>query len=365
MPFLAVSEEQKANAKPLETAFEALLRTVDLDEELITILRVRNVHDREIFSSLEMNEEKFRDTIASACGIDNTNFEHKLEIAKLVKAWRTSSLQAEVKSKVDAVQKAHGEPIQMLSEDWASLMRQFKEKIGRNIHASKLPAQSYYEAFQEKLSEGSLAAETLAQVISASEEENQKKNKPEPSRQLGLNLDSTLTIQTRRRYIASMPANFEELRIKYKVMSHMWLLSQMRQPGRHLFADLTDRTFSDILEELLSENMFMLQREVAGMPLVVPRWEHCLEYEFQLRKEAIRLTVEENFSIQAALWHAFEDQQHKLTHWVQLLTIANAQQACSSDEVSKLRKEVADLRKMVSQRSRSPRGKGAGKHLHN
>ena len=361
MPFLAVSEEQKANAKPLEPAFEALLRTVDLDEELITILRVRNVLDREIFSSLEMNEENFRDTIASACGIDNTNFEHKLEIAKLVKAWRTSSLQAEGKSKVDAVQKAHGEPIQMLSEDWAILMRQFKEKIGRNIHASKLPAQSYYEAFQEKLSEGSLAAETLAQVISASEEENQKKNKPESSRQLGLNLDSTLTIQTRRRYIASMPANFEELRIKYKVMSHMWLLSQMRQPGRHLFADLTDRTFSDILEELLSENMFMLQREVAGMPSVVPRWEHCLEYEFQLRKEAIRLTVEENFSIQAALWHAFEDQQHKLTHWVQLLTIANAQQACSSDEVSKLRKEVADLRKMVSQRSRSPRGKGAGK----
>ena len=74
-----------------------------------------------------------------------------------------------------------------------------------------------------------------------------------------------------------MPANFEELRIKNKVMSHMWLLSQMRQPGRHLFADLTDRTFSDILEELLSENMFMLQREVADMPLMVPRWEHCLE----------------------------------------------------------------------------------------
>ena len=158
-----------------------------------------------------------------------------------------------------------------------------------------------------------------------------------------------------------MPANFEELRIKYKVISHIWLLSQMRQPGSHPFADLEDRTFSDILEELLSENMFMLQREVAGMPLVVPRWEHCLEYEYPLRKEAIRLTVEENFCLQAALWHTFEDQQHKHTHWVQLLTIANAQQAGSSGEVSKLRKEVADLRKMVSQRSRSPRGKGTGK----
>ena len=66
MPFLAVSEEQKANAKPLEPAFEALLRTVDLDEELITNLRVRNVLDREIFSSFEMNEENFRETIASS-----------------------------------------------------------------------------------------------------------------------------------------------------------------------------------------------------------------------------------------------------------------------------------------------------------
>ena len=158
-----------------------------------------------------------------------------------------------------------------------------------------------------------------------------------------------------------MPANFEELRTKCKVMNHMWLLSQMRQPSRHLFVDLTHRTFSDLLEELLSENMCKLQREVARIPMVLPRWEHCLEYEYQVRKEAIRLTVEENYSIQAALWHAFEDQQHCLSHWVQFLTLANAQQPGHDDEVSKLRKEVAELRRAVSQRSRSPRGKGASK----
>ena len=41
----------------------------------------------------------------------------------------------------------------------------------------------------------------------------------------------------------------------------------------------------------------MLQREVAGIPMVVPMWEHCLEDEYQLRKEAIRLSVEEKFSV--------------------------------------------------------------------
>ena len=44
MPFLAVT-----TAKVLENEFEALLRTVDVAEELITILRVRNVVDRATF----------------------------------------------------------------------------------------------------------------------------------------------------------------------------------------------------------------------------------------------------------------------------------------------------------------------------
>ena len=99
MSFPAVTEEQKANAKVLEPAFEALLRSVDLAEDLITVLRVRKVTDRERFSSLEQNKDKFRETILSACGINNTIFEHKLETAKLVKAWRTASLQAQTKAK--------------------------------------------------------------------------------------------------------------------------------------------------------------------------------------------------------------------------------------------------------------------------
>ena len=90
MPFLAVSlKSRRPMRSPLNPRLRPCFAPLISHEELITILRVRNVLDREIFSSLEMNEEKFRETIASACGIDNTNFEHKLETAKLVKAWRT------------------------------------------------------------------------------------------------------------------------------------------------------------------------------------------------------------------------------------------------------------------------------------
>ena len=86
-------------------------------------------------------------------------------------------------------------------------------------------------------------------------------------------------IQTRRRYLSSTPQNTEQLRTKYRIMSNMWLLAQIRQPGRRLYEAFNDRTFSDLLDEALSEDMFQLEQEVAGEKMITPRWEHCLEYE--------------------------------------------------------------------------------------
>ena len=38
--------------------------------------------------------------------------------------------------------------------------------------------------------------------------------------------------------------------------------AQMRQPGRRLYEHFNDRTWSDLLDELLSEDMFQLEQEV-------------------------------------------------------------------------------------------------------
>ena len=85
-----------------------------------------------------------------------------------------------------------------------------------------------------------------------------------------------------------MPQTTEQLRTKYRIMSNMWLLAQMRQPGCRLYEEFNDSAWSDLLDELSSEDMFQLEQEVAGEKMITPRWEHCLEYEYQLRKEAIK-----------------------------------------------------------------------------
>ena len=69
--------------------------------------------------------------------------------------------------------------------------------------------------------------------------------------QMGLHFDNTLTTQTKRCFISAMPDTIEELRNKYPVMTHMWLLAQMRQPTRSIHSDLKETTFTKFLDELL------------------------------------------------------------------------------------------------------------------
>ena len=277
---LGFTQEQIDAAPPLDLGLENLLRQCDVKEPLIQAFRVRGITDRFLFVALDETTEGLRSTCREALGVDtNFNFEHKLEFAKISKAWSSAKIASETKEKIDAVHRAHGEPVQMLEGDWVSLIRAFKVKYGKNIHPSRLPAQSYYESYEEKLSNTTWRAEPLTHVVSLQEEEKQKALRPEPARSIGIHLDSSLSIQTQRRFMSSVPTTIEDLRTKYKVMANMFLLAQMRQPSRHLYRGLEVNTFSDFLDELLSDRNFLMESD-DDEKLVIPPWTQCLNYEF-------------------------------------------------------------------------------------
>ena len=264
---------------------------------------------------------------------------------------------------MDTVARAHRQPIQYLTADWASMIIQFKQHYGMNIHDAKLPAQSYFESFEERLHNGVIEAETLGHVVSLEEERVQIASKPELTTQVEMHLDSTLTLQTKKRYVSRVPTDPESFRTKYRVMANLWLLAQLRQLGRQLYADLTKDTFNAFLKELLSTDNFLMKRQIDGETWAAPIWTHCMEHEIQLRRDAMKLCREQGYSIQAARWASYRNQEHRMKHWVTLLSIANSQSEGSSDkaarEIEQLKKHVGQLQKA---RSWSPRGAiGCGK----
>ena len=141
--------------------------------------------------------------------------------------------------------------------------------------------------------------------MSLEEEREQMASKPEPPTQMGLHLDSNLTLQTKKRYLSKMLTDPESLRTKYRVTTNLWLLAQLRQPGCQLDADPSKATFNDFLEELLSTDNFLMKRQIEGETWAAPMWARCMEYEFQLRREAMKLCSEQGYSTQAAPWATY------------------------------------------------------------
>ena len=273
--FTTCTPEQIAAAPQFEPSSEMTLRAADISEEEKTGFRVHKIKDAAIFAAMDTTAEELKDTVREAFGVDTAKYglPHKVEWANIRNAWLAVKVNHEVKTRVDAVARAHGQHIQYLTADWASMLVQFKKKqYGLNIHEAKLPAQSYYESFEERLHNEVIEAGTLAHVVSLEEEREQMASKPEPPTQMGLHLDSTMTLQTKKRYISRMPTDPESLSTKYRVMSNLWLLAQLRQPGRQHYADLTRNTFKVFLEELLSTDNFLSKKQIEGETWAAPIW---------------------------------------------------------------------------------------------
>ena len=244
------SDAQLSTTPQLELAFEHLLRNSAVDESVISILRVNEVVDRDTFVNMFDTETALKDGAADR------------EFARVVTAWKTAKVMAETKLQTDAVAKAHGVPTTLLPCDWTSILVEFKEKFGSHISEERLPAQSMFDNFSEKACS-------------------------RRSNRIPRNLImSKLTITTKRRHLSTDPVDEKGLRLKYAILTNLWPLAQMRQPGRSIFQDL------DISWTRFS-TIFNFYKEVDGRSMISLCWSFCVSFEFELRKEAIRLCKEE------------------------------------------------------------------------
>ena len=71
---------------------------------------------------------------------------------------------SETKLQTDEVARAHRVPVTLLSRDWTSIITEFKKKYGTHIPDKRLPAQSMFENFAERLADGTLKAEPSSHV---------------------------------------------------------------------------------------------------------------------------------------------------------------------------------------------------------
>ena len=181
-----------------------------------------------------------RDTQRSVWGMPAKALPTKREMAQLIAAWEESKIQSETKNRVDAVARAHGEPISHLPADWESIMKGFRQEYGARIPEYYLPSQSYFEACEgQRRQASSRDSRTSGQSGRRGDTgEGQTRVAKAAAPDVGCEPHSPNASQ-----VPLLDAKvYRGAPEKYWVMTHMWLLAKMHQPSRAMYANLDERT---------------------------------------------------------------------------------------------------------------------------
>ena len=266
--FIQSSEEATAEAPSMDPSPEVLLRSVNLCEQLITAFRVQEMTEN--FSShltLQKSHcarlvKKPLKSILPKVSRTNANMEKSPKLGTMPKCIATPSLNS---TQLHAITESQylcyvrtGRPLWFLS----------RQSSGLNFTIQRCQHRAFSKVSKTARQTVNSALSNLHKLSAF---ESKKKQ-----RHMCLHLDGQLTTQTKRRFLSSMPDNAEELRVKYKIMTHCWLLAQMRQPGRHLYSDFTRMTFIDFLDELLSERNFLVDKTIGDHRVVRKDWSLCI-----------------------------------------------------------------------------------------
>ena len=78
-----MSADAVAVVPSMDPSLEALIRSVNLCDQSITVFRVQEITDRELFVALDTLEESLRETCEEAFGVESSNSLTRENWAKL------------------------------------------------------------------------------------------------------------------------------------------------------------------------------------------------------------------------------------------------------------------------------------------
>lgn len=157
---------------------------------------------------------------------------------------------------------------------------------GYKLEDKNTPATATLELFFDQIEAGELKNLTLKQLVSKEDAESEL---------IGATIDkSTGTIKIRKGFgECPLPKSPEELRRRVSVLSHAFLLSQLKFPQKAILKELRPVHFLKYVEYLLGEHVFGLKAlNRDGDILSSPALETVMSYDFQMRRHMVRLTNE-------------------------------------------------------------------------
>ena len=296
LPDLATPEGLAAAVEALDPDFHGLLERKEVSQMVQGRLSNANVKSISRFAALGDNRTDIRTFCTGTLALDRAA--DVVEIAGVVDTWQASKSRMESRHQAEAEASLASLPSPVNKVEAQDLRQKF-EQLHYKLEDKVSPATSTLELIFDQVESGEWKSMSLVQFLSRDDTE---------AEMMGATIDKTGTVKIRKGYgEAKPPKSSEELRQRLKLVGHTYIMAQLKFPHKAALQQLTPNHFSKLCDYLLGEQVMGLRaKDEEGAVVSSPSLELVLSYEFQIRKQMVKL-MNEGEVMREALDQAMKD----------------------------------------------------------
>ena len=276
---------RRANAVALLDAdLHGLLQIKEVNEVIQAKLAIARVRTISRLSTVADDRAGMRRFCVDSLGLDEAR--DVIDIASMVDAWESSSTRMSVRHKAEAEAGLASQPRALNKVEIQDLLTKFQSVHGLKLEDKNIPAASTLEQIFDQVEQGELKNMSLVQFVSREDAEADV---------LGATIEKgTGALKVKKGYgECPKPRSPEEFRRRMAVVSHAYLLAQLKFPQKAILRDLQPVHFLKYLDLMLGEHVLGLKaKNQAGETVASPEFDLMLSYDFQVRRNMVKLANE-------------------------------------------------------------------------
>ena len=252
----------------------------------------------EALAVLVKSQEELEELLGTYFGMDMKNLVDKVKSGKVVTAWLASKARAAKQADMEGDCEVRKVPKDMSVGDMAAMRNAFERKFWE-LEEKNIPGKSYLEKKLDEIEKDELRAETLSEVICATEDD------PDTLKAVWNANNELRAVKVGAK--AALPRDPEELRRRIHLMGAALIFAGFQQTHKSYLKAVDPQLFHEYVDYLLGEHVHgLVAKSSYGAPIAGPTWTLLLAYEQAIRSKAVQL-VRKGATYKEALKKAWED----------------------------------------------------------
>ena len=231
----------------------------------------------------------------------------RMLVAALLDVWDTCKVRGQERREVEAVQRAHGLPFTLPGGDLVTLRRKYEEVHGR-IEDTFYPCDQLIERRLQQIEQQNITADQLQDTASRAEQS-------EDNVGTIVTKDGALRVQPNCKRI-DLPLDSESLRRRFKILAVAWDLARAKNPEMGWLKTATPAAWEAHATYVLGDRVYGFKARGHDGREHYPEWRTVLDFEFAIRKEAVKLILYSGFDFARAMKEARDSVELMGVHFI-------------------------------------------------